>query len=176
MGTGTTFRRKIETAATRHTQFRHRVCDERGSAMLEIALSCLMFLSFLFGIMEISLAVYSYHVVAESAREATRYAIVRGGTFSNACTTPGWATCQAQPADIQTYVRNLNLGLNPNNVTVTTAWASYPAGVTCTPSASCNNPGNLVTVTVQYNFPLSIPFVPPRTLAMSSTSAMVISQ
>ena len=124
-----------------------------------------------FGLIEICLALYSYHFMAVAAREATRYAIVRGSS----CT--GFASaCPAAASDIQSYVQGLGFpGINSANVTTTTTWSAYPAGATCMPSASCNNPGNQVTVTVQYQFPLSIPFVPPTTLTLSSTSAMVIS-
>jgi Flp pilus assembly protein TadG len=154
-----------------------RAQNERGSAILETAMSMIILLSFLFGIMETGFAAYSYHFISEAAREGTRYAIVRGATAGPNCTAPGPPTCAAQSADIQTYVKNLGFpGINPDNMTVTAAWSGYPAGVTCTPSASCNNPGNLVTVTVQYNFPLTVPFVPAHTYSMASSSAMVISQ
>ena len=61
-------------------------------------------------------------------------------------------------------------------MTVTTIWTAYPTGSPCTPSSTCNNPGNLATVRASYSFPLSIPFGPTRTLTMTSTSEMVISQ
>jgi len=154
-----------------------RTRGERGSAILETALSMVILLTFIFGVMEGGLALYSYHFISEAAREGTRYAIVRGSSAGPACTAPGPPTCAAQTADIQTYVQNLGFpGINPANMTVTPAWSVYPAGGTCTPSASCNNPGNLVTVTVQYNFPLTVPFVPAHTYSLTSTSAMVISQ
>jgi hypothetical protein len=146
--------------------------------MVEMALSIVLLVTFMFGIMQISLAVYTYHFVSEAAREGIRYAILRGSSLGTNCSeVPGPPTCVAQASDIQTYVQSLGFpGINPNNMTVATAWTVYPTGGTCTPSASCNNPGNLVTITVKYNFPLSIPFVPAKTIAMSSTSAMVISQ
>lgn len=145
--------------------------------MVEMAMSIVLLVTFMFGIMEISLAVYTYHFLSEAAREGTRFAIVRGSSLGSACTAPGPPTCIARSADIQTYVKTLNFpAINPSNMTVTPVWSAYPAGVTCTPSSTCNNPGNLITITVKYNFPLSIPFVPASTIAMSSTSAMVISQ
>jgi Flp pilus assembly protein TadG len=123
------------------------------------------------GIIAMTFGLYSYNVVAESAREATRYAIVRGSACHFA------TACPASAANIQTYVKNLGFpGINTNNLTAATAWAAYPAGGACTPSAACNNPMNQVTVTVSYSFPVVIPFVPHRTLSMSSTAAMVISQ
>jgi len=122
------------------------------------------------GIIAMSFALYSYNVVSESAREGARYAIVRGSACHFA------AACPAQSSDIQTYVKNLGFpGINTNNLTAASAWAAYPAGGACK-SAGCNGPGDQVTVTVTYQFPVAIPFVPRRTLNMSNSAAMVISQ
>ena len=146
--------------------------DERGSAIVEFAVGASLLFMVVFGIILMALALYTYNVVSESAREATRYAVVRG----SACTSFGTA-CPATAANIQTYVQSIGFpGINSNNLTATTAWSVYPAGGNCTPSASCNNPGNQVKVTVSYPFLLAIPFVPSRLLSMSSTSQMVISQ
>jgi Flp pilus assembly protein TadG len=139
--------------------------------MVEFAMGALLLFLVLFGIMAMAFALYSYNVVSELAREGTRYAIVRGAKchFTTACPATG--------ANIQTYVQNLGFpGINPNNLTAVTAWSAYPVGTICAPSASCKNPGNQVKVTVSYQFPLIIPFVPSRTLSMSSTAEMVISQ
>lgn len=144
---------------------------EGGSVVFETALSAILVFTIMFGLMEVSLALYSYHFIAEAAREGTRFAIVRGSS----CEGFGSA-CPAGAGDVQTYLRNLGSpGINPNAMTVTTTWPT--TGSTCTPSANpCNNPGNLVQVKVSYQFPLNIPFVPTRTLTMGSTSEMVISQ
>jgi Flp pilus assembly protein TadG len=120
------------------------------------------------GMMNMSLAIYTHHYVSEAAREGTRYAIVRGSSV----TTP------ATSGSVQTYVRGLGYpGITASLMTVTTTWAAYPTGVTCTPSTTpCNNPGNMVTVTASYAFPLTIPFMPNKTLNMTSTSSMIIAQ
>jgi Flp pilus assembly protein TadG len=157
-------------------RLRQFVRREDGSAILETALSMIILLTFMFGIMAVALALYSYHFISEAAREGTRYAIVRGSSAGSPCTAPGPPTCAAQSADVQAYVKGLNFpGINPGNMSVAPVWTVFPAGGICAPSASCNNPGNLVTVTVTYNFPLTIPFVPAHTYTMSSSSAMVIS-
>jgi Flp pilus assembly protein TadG len=146
--------------------------DERGSSAVEFALGASLLFMVVIGIIFMTFALYSYNVVSEAAREATRFAIVRG----SACTTFATA-CPATAADVQTYVRSLGFpGINTTRLTAATSWAAYPAGGACQPSASCNNPANQVTVIVSYSFPVAIPFVPNRTLNMSSTAAMVISQ
>jgi Flp pilus assembly protein TadG len=143
-------------------QIRRASRDESGSSIVEFAMASIILFTLVFGVIAICLALYSYNVVAEAAREATRYAIVRG----SACTKT--LPCNATSDQIQTYVRGLGFpGINPSSSTLT-ATATWPNGN--------NNPGSPVQVTVQYTFPLVIPFVPSRTLTMSSTSAMVISQ
>jgi Flp pilus assembly protein TadG len=143
---------------------------ESGSAIVEFAMTSIILFTLVFGVMAIGLALYSYNVVAEAAREGSRYAIVRG----SACNS--FSNCNVTSAQIQTYVKGIGFpGINPASLTATAAWPT--TGINCTPSITpCNNPGNLVNVTVNYQFPLVIPFVPSRTLTMSSTSAMVISQ
>lgn len=157
-----------------------RARGERGSVLVETALTSIILLTVVFGIMRISLGVYSYFFVSNAAREATRYAIVRGATLGSDCTAPGYATCIAQggsnTGDIKTYVTGLGFpGINPANVTVNTTWLTATGGA-CGTADSCKISGNQVRVTVTYDYPLSIPFVSSRTLSMTSTSQMVISQ
>jgi Flp pilus assembly protein TadG len=150
--------------------------DEKGANLIEFALSASVLFSVLFGIIAVSLAVNSYFFISEAAREATRYAIVRGDTLTTDCTSPGYATCIAQPADIQTYVRGLGFpGIDVNNLTVSTTWLTA-AGGSCGTSDNCKVPGNQVQVKVSYPFPLWVPFVPKSTINMASTSRMVIAQ
>jgi Flp pilus assembly protein TadG len=145
---------------------------QEGSASLEFALSAVVLLTLVLGIMQMSLAVYTYHVISEAAREGTRYAMVRGNT----CNASG-ASCTVGASQIQSYIKNIGLPtIQASNLTVTTTYSDYPAGSGCTPNANCANPGNMVTVKVAYAYPLNIPFVPSNTLNMTSTSAMVISQ
>jgi Flp pilus assembly protein TadG len=167
--------RKIDPAVKKA---REQSCahGEEGSAILETALSLIILLTFLFGIMETGYALFSYHFISHAAREGARFAIVRGSSAGSACTAPGPPTCAARPIDIQNYVTTLGFSaITASDVSVTYATFPTPGG-TCTPSTTCNNPGNLVTVTVTYNFPFVVPFVPARTFAMSSRSAMIISQ
>ncbi len=55
-----------------------RSSDERGSSAVEFALSAAVLFMLMFGVMLMCLALYSYHFVAEAAREGTRYEMVRG--------------------------------------------------------------------------------------------------
>jgi hypothetical protein len=149
---------------------------EEGSAIMETAMSSFILFAFMFGVFEAGFAVYSYHFISEAAREGTRYAIVRGSLAGPlACAAPGPPTCIAQSADIQTYVTGLGFpGINPGNMTVTPVWSAFANGSSCPAAGPCNSPGNLITITVTYSFPLTVPFIPAHTYTMSSQSAMII--
>lgn len=156
-----------------YPQWLRRAHCEHGSTLVETALSLVVLLTVALGVMEMSLALYTYHFISDAAREGTRYAIVRGSSCPaslSGCPAAG------SSVDVQTYVRGLGFpGITPNLMTATTTFPT--TGASCTPQATpCNNPGNLVRVVVVYQFPLSIPFLAARTLRMSSTSQMVISQ
>ena len=51
---------------------------ERGSTLVEFALVLIVLMVMMFGIIDFARALYTYHFVANVAREGTRYAIVRG--------------------------------------------------------------------------------------------------
>jgi Flp pilus assembly protein TadG len=150
--------------------------DERGSALVETALSSIILLGLIMGSMEMFMALYSYHYVSYAAREASRWAMVRGSKCDVYSTT--MPNCGAQQADIQTFVQGLNYpGINANNITVTASWSlpSASTPTTWTTCASpCTDPGDVVVVDVTYAFPLNLPFFKNTTLNMSSTSSMVI--
>jgi Flp pilus assembly protein TadG len=156
------------------------VADE-GQAVVEMALSSAVLFAMFFGIFEASMACYTSNYVSDAAREATRWAIVRGGS----CTKNSGGLmdhCGATQTDIATYVQSLNYpGIRSANLTTTASWytpSSKPptASWTSCSGSGCNASGNLVQVVVTYTFPLAVPFLPSRSLSLSSTSQMVISQ
>jgi Flp pilus assembly protein TadG len=151
---------------------------DKGSSVVETALASSVFFAGLIGTFQVSLSLYASHFVDEAAREASRYAMVRGST---SCTnTPSLSNCNVTAGQIQTYVRGLGYpGVNASNVTVTTTWLSASASQPTTWSAcgnQCNEPGNLVKVVATYPFKISIPLVPNLSFNLSSTSSSVISQ
>jgi Flp pilus assembly protein TadG len=154
---------------------------EEGASLVEMALACSTLLLMLFGIIETSIGLYTYHYVADAAREGSRWAMVRGSLCST--NTPGLDHCNASSSDISTYVKSLGYWHNDSNMTVSATWATpttsgTPATATwsaCT-TGTCNQPGFMVIVTVTEAFPLSIPYWKATTLNLTSTSRMVISQ
>lgn len=153
---------------------RHLSKSEAGATLVETAISLALLLCVLIGTFEMCLALYSYHYVSYAAREASRYAIVRGSTSCN--NTPNLTNCNVTSAQLQTWVRNLSYpGINPNSLTVNTTWPT--TGANCYPSTTpCNNPSNLVNVVVNYAYAYTVPFWGAGTINISSTSQMVISQ
>jgi Flp pilus assembly protein TadG len=155
--------------------------------MVETAISFSLLSMLMFGVFEVCLAVYAYHFLASTAHEATRYAIVRGSSWSSSCDGSGKggsgygaSGCTASPTDIANFVANRNfpgLHVTADDVCVE-YFSSVPSSTstTCSGNSSPNAPGNIVQVTINYPFTLSIPFLKAQALTMSSTSQMVISQ
>jgi Flp pilus assembly protein TadG len=146
---------------------------ENGETSIESALVISLLLALLFGIIAFSHALYTYHFVANAAREATRWASVRGHDCKGL--TGG---CPAAASDVQTYVSNVSgMGLNPANITVNTTWLPSPSTAFVPPCSTYNNyPGCVVQVQVVYKYNFFLPFLPTSSFNMQSTSRMVISQ
>jgi len=148
---------------------------ERGVELVEAALSLLVFLVLVFGLVEFTRAVYAYDFVSGAARQATRWASVRGSNCSH--TLSG---CQATTTNVQTYVQGLAPGgINTSQITATTTWPQNPPNC---PASPANAPLCDVKVKVSYNFSFvtlsnNIPFLSGlASFTMSSTSDMIISQ
>jgi len=126
----------------------------QGQAATEFAMVLVPLLLFLFGIVQMSRALYSYSFVSNAARDATRYASVNGSKSQS----------PVAGSDVTTFVKNESNAIDTSQLTVNTTWSPN------------NDPGSTVNVAVTYNFALSIPFFGQVTLPLSSTSQMVISQ
>jgi Flp pilus assembly protein TadG len=127
-----------------------------GQTMAEFALAATAFVLLMFGLIDMALLVYNYNTVCSAAREAVRYAIVHSPTGPNPATT----------AQIQQVAINWapELNLTASNITV-----SWPA--------DSNLPSeDDAKVAISYNYKLAIPFLTVRTLTLTSTSQMLVSQ
>src|SRR5277367_1482570 len=146
-----------------------------GSTMVETALMLSVLLVMMFGIVGFGHALYTYHFVSNTAREATRWASVRG--FTCPLDTPVLSGgCPAADSDVTAYVQNLStgIGLDPTKVTTTTTWVAPPNNLAICASQP-KSPGCVVKVQVQYSFQFLFPLLPSG-FTMQSTSQMVISQ
>lgn len=172
----------------RNNPMRRDLRSESGSALVETALAFTVLMALVFGILEASFMLYTYHTISNGARIGARYALVRGSTAGKATCSdptpnsgPAQAGCAANTTDVQDYVREIP-GLS--NVNVTTTWMAAPDGEACVLTCAsgddscnlCTSAGNVVQVKVSYPYTLSIPFVPQNTFTLTSTSQMVISQ
>lgn len=128
--------------------------SSRGQAMVESALTCVLFLTLLLGVIEFGYGLYCYDQVSEAAKIGTRYAIVHGATSSS----------PADASAVQSWILSHVSGVDPSKVVVTTTWSPD------------NNPGSTVNVTVQYTFDFLEKFVPTQTVALAAHSQGVISQ
>jgi len=136
--------------------------SERGESLVAFALTIPILFAFIFGLMQVCLAFYTYEWISECAREGTRYAIVHGST----CQAGTGASCTVAAPGVNTYVAGIGLpNLGGGAMTVAT---TYPDGDEVPP--------HRVKVNVTYVFPFNIPFVQSNTLSMSSTSEMSILQ
>lgn len=163
---------------------------ERGSSLVEFAIVAVFILfPLIFGIFDFARAAYAYHYVSFAAREATRWASVRGSQCASSMPAPCEATSGAG-GTVDTYVRNAapaGLYVDSDNcagtagcLLVTTNWPGAPSGSNapsaCSGGAGANSPGCAVSVEVQYTFGFDLPFLPQAVINMSSASQMVISQ
>ena len=125
--------------------------SERGSELIEFALSFTVLMLVIFGVVELGLAVWQRNMVSNLAQEGARWASVHGAASASPATS----------SDVQTYVNTRSVGMN---VTVTAAW---------TPDAKA---GSTVTVQVQKSFAGFTSYVLPSALTLSSTAKMIVAR
>ena len=150
--------------------FKRRLLSDRGQATIEFALVIIFLMIMVLSILEMVLFMHTYNVLADSAKEGVRYAIVHGYFNSNQsgseCTGSATCTCSTTCSDI--YGSPAPAGTTPGygsgygvvksfaqwslhdtssmTVTVTYGPADSPA---VTP---LNKPPNRVQVTVAYPY------------------------
>src|SRR5258707_7977939 len=149
---------------------RQGVRGDEGATLVEMAIVCSVLMAMLFGIFEISMALFSYHFVSAAAREATRFAIVRGANCTTNVNTSycspysGNTTTGADGSDIANYVKNLGYPF-ATQVTTTTTWLTAGAGAKGKNTrTACRRPPRKIPPNPQQGtetdtFSLSLPFL-----------------
>jgi Flp pilus assembly protein TadG len=155
---------------------------ESGSSLVEYAIVFILLMTMLLGVSDFGRALYAYHFVSNAAREAARYASVRGSTCSvdGSCTAANSASGVAGPysqaaatTDIQDFVKNAPAGINTSQLTTTPAWPNPNDLTTC--ATTYNAPGCTVEVQVKYVFKFSSALVfKSAGLTMTSASQEII--
>jgi Flp pilus assembly protein TadG len=175
--------------------------NERGAALLEYAFIFMMFLTLMLGIGGFAHALFTYHQLNHAAKEATRYAAVRGSQCSNdsSCISTNSASGITGPttlADVQTFVQNITpVSIDKTKLVTSACGVSGQSACTssgpevCTAAvgalaATSDYPGCTVSVTVSYPYNFIFPLLPSQTsttapctfsgICMSSTSEMII--
>jgi Flp pilus assembly protein TadG len=143
---------------------------ESGATLIEFAVSLSVMLTFLFVLLETCIAIYTYCMVSDCAKEASRWAITRGST----CQTSTSTSCTATAAQINAHATGMGFP-NPGGGTITAnPGATFPDTTgTCTTD---NAPGCRVKVTLTYTMPIQIPLVPKNSLTWTTSSEMYILQ
>jgi Flp pilus assembly protein TadG len=194
---------KRYTVSTRFSRYDclYRWRNETGAALLEYAFIFIMFLTLMLGIGGFAHAFFTYHQLNHAAKEATRYAAVRGSECSldSSCVAANSASGITGPTtldDVQTFVQNITPQSIDRTKLVTSA-CGVSGQAACTSSgpqvctaatgslpATSDYPGCTVSVTVSYPYTFIFPLLPstktttaPCTfsgICMSSTSEMII--
>jgi len=127
--------------------------NERGETLIEFAFAAIIFLTIIFAVIEIGIAVWKYNIISNLAQEGARWASVRGnstGAIQHATTT-----------DVQNYVQSRSLGI--------------PVTVTTTPSPDSVIPPAIVTVSVSTTVtPLTA--LVPFGVTVTSSAIMTLSR
>jgi len=104
---------------------------QTGQALVEFAFVIVFLVVFLVSFLEITALVYTYSVLADSAKEGVRYGVVHG-SLSSTCNGPG-AGCDSGAAGVKAAVTSYATGSLSNTAGMTVT-PSYPDG-TSTPSS-----------------------------------------
>jgi Flp pilus assembly protein TadG len=138
-----------------------------GQTLTEFAMTVTLFSMFLFGIMQLGLAVNAYNSMSTAAHEAARYAMVHSPTSANSpCPSTGSCPSVAQQAV------NYAPFLAKTDVTATFSCQS-------TTPPSCNaasSNSDYAVVSITHAYPLNIPFMSSVNLNLKANSQMLVSQ
>ena len=181
---------------------RRRDC---GASLVEYAFILIIFFAVIFSISGFGHVLFAYHFVNEAAKEATRYAAVKGSTCANdadggSCQSTNSASGTAGPtsqSDVAAYVTSITpQSIDPTKLTVTATWPGPASPPLCfhdvtlkdgtvVPKLPDKSPGCTAQVTVAYPYTFIFPLLPTTTtttapcttagFCLSSTSEMFIS-
>lgn len=143
---------KLKTKKSAKCRSLPRWSEGQSAVEFAIAVSGVLLLGL--AITNFAMAISAYNFVCYGARDATRYAAVRGATSP----TP------VSSSDVRAFVVSEAAGIDTSQLTVATTWSPD------------NQPNSTVAVQVQYNFQFQIPFVALSPVNLSSNSQLVISQ
>jgi Flp pilus assembly protein TadG len=172
-----------ELGAPKHKSSKHRgwkgfASGERGDSLVELGIAMSLLMMLVFGVIDCSRALYTYHFVSCAAQQGARYAIVRGEDWPLSCATATSYSCQASVANIKTYVQSLATpGITAANITVTPTWPQQTvngAATGCNSTATQAKEGCLMKLQVSYTYHFFLPYLPTGGIPMTATSEQAI--
>lgn len=116
--------------------------SQRGQAAVEFALTIVSIFVLLLGMLELTMFVYTYSVLADAAKEGVRYAIVNGSSGSNGTGPSDAGSCVTTGSVVENVKYYAKASLH--STSDMTIDACYPDGN--------NKPGSLVKVSVSYTY------------------------
>jgi Flp pilus assembly protein TadG len=119
---------------------------EAGQALIEFALVAIFLVLLIVGFLELVLMVHTYNVLADSAKEGVRYAIVHGASNTVGCGPASCAAITGPTGVVKTYA---NLSLHDTTPMIVTV--DYNPGGN-NGATACNKSPCLVRVTVSYPY------------------------
>jgi Flp pilus assembly protein TadG len=157
--------------------------EHRGQALVEFALVIPIFLLLVFGMMDMGRFVYMHSTLSQAAREGARLGAVEAywvGSTDPSCNTSGGPVCPANLAALRTDVlAAANRMMTPfGNIAATKLYTSCdattaPSGNWTTQTCLSNQPGQLMSVRVEYTIqpmtPIINAFFPSITSTASAT-------
>ncbi|NCA89166.1 MAG: pilus assembly protein [Gammaproteobacteria bacterium] len=137
--------------------------NQWGTQTVEFAITVSVFLLIVFATFEGSRLLYSFTVTGHLAREAVRYAEVRGSLMAQDSYRSSPRDHMATQDTIKDFVTNRGLLKRPP-VTAYACWGNNPVpcsnlAATCPDSFGNNQPDSPVFVTVAYQFKSALPSI-----------------
>lgn len=119
---------------------------DAGQAQVEFALVIVFIMVLILGFIEVILMMHTYNVLADSAKEGVRYAIVHGAANTLGCGPASCAAITGSTGVVKTYAQT-----SFHDTTKMTVTANYNPGGN-NGAAACNKSPCLVQVTVSYPY------------------------
>jgi hypothetical protein len=106
---------------------------QRGSALVELTIAGIAGITLMISTVQLALAMWNYHTMAEAIHETNRYVASHG----RSCTTGG-NNCAITVGDIATRLKNLAIGISDSNLNLT---LTSQNGVVkfCNPISTCES-------------------------------------
>lgn len=133
---------------------------QKGVAVVEFALTAILFLTVVFAIIDFSYLFWSNLTMQHAVREGARYAITGQSDLDLEPTGTAQDRCDAAVEKIRTQSMGVFERISPT-VVFSTVTGFDPPAITPVPGNSCAAATQIIVITVNGTLPLLTPFVRP---------------